>query len=165
MIKAGDGYRVHVTGLTHDEKGYPNMTVGTQARLVHRLVDKLKVNAKSILEYREDGVEGADIVVVTYGITSRTALPAVDQARREGMKVGHLRLVVAWPFPEERIRALSSQVKAFVVPELNFGQMALEVERCAAGKANVVCVPHAGGTVHDPKEIYAGIRASVKGGR
>ena len=165
MIKAGDGYRVHVTGLTHDEKGYPNMTVGTQARLVHRLVDKLKVNAKSILEYREDGVEGADIVVVTYGITSRTALPAIDQARREGMKVGHLRLVVAWPFPEERIRALSSQVKAFVVPELNFGQMALEVERCAAGKANVVCVPHAGGTVHDPKEIYAGIRASVKGGR
>ena len=92
-------------------------------------------------------------------------LTAIDQARREGMKVGHLRLVVAWPFPEERIRALSSQVKAFVVPELNFGQMALEVERCAAGKANVVCVPHAGGTVHDPKEIYAGIRASVKGGR
>ncbi|MCU0411426.1 MAG: 2-oxoacid:acceptor oxidoreductase subunit alpha [Bacteroidetes bacterium] len=165
MVKAGDGYHMHVTGLTHDEKGYPNMTVGTQARLVRRLVDKIKLNAEKIVDYREDGVEGADIVVVTYGITSRTALPAIEQARSEGLKVGHLRLVVAWPFPEKRIRELSSKVKAFVVPELNFGQMTLEVERCAAGRANTVCVPHAGGTVHNPKDIYEAIRDSVKGAK
>ncbi|HEY6951280.1 MAG TPA: 2-oxoacid:acceptor oxidoreductase subunit alpha [Bacteroidota bacterium] len=163
MVKAGDGFRIHVTGLTHDEQGYPNMTVNTQGKLVRRLVDKLKVNADRIIEYKEDMVEGADVVVVTYGISSRTAVPAIDQARKEGLKVGHLRLVTVWPFPERRIRELAERVKAFVVPELNLGQLVLEVERCAGRKAGVHLVPHAGGTVHQPKEIYSAIRKSVKG--
>jgi 2-oxoglutarate ferredoxin oxidoreductase subunit alpha len=163
MVKAGEGYRIHVTGLTHDEKGYPNMTVGAQAKLVTRLVNKLRVNADKIVDYREDGVEGADIVVVTYGITSRTAIPAIEQAQKEGMRIGHLRLVTVWPFPEKRIRELASKVKAFVVAELNLGQMVYEVERLAGGKAQVEHVPHAGGTVHNPKEIYAAIRRSIKG--
>ncbi len=163
MVKAGDGYRIHVTGLTHDEMGYPNMSVNTQGKLVRRLVDKLKVNADRIIEFKEDLVEGADIVVLTYGISSRTAVPAIDQARKEGLKVGHLRLVTVWPFPERKIAELAAKIKAFVVPELNFGQIALEVERCAGGKAAVHLVPHAGGTVHQPKEIYAAIRKSVKG--
>ena len=139
------------------------MTVGAQAKLVTRLVNKLRVNADKIVDYREDGVEGADIVVVTYGITSRTAIPAIEQARKEGMRIGHLRLVTAWPFPEKRIRELASKVKAFVVPELNLGQMVYEVERLANGKAKVELVPHAGGTVHNPKEIYTTIKYSVKG--
>jgi 2-oxoglutarate ferredoxin oxidoreductase subunit alpha len=79
------------------------------------------------------------------------------------MKVGHLRLVVVWPFPEKRIRELASRVKAFVVPELNMGQMVYEVERCVAGKSKVVSVPHAGGTVHQPKDIYAAIEKSLRG--
>ena len=163
MVKAGDGYRIHVTGLTHDEKGYPNITVNAQGRLIPRLVDKIRVNADKIVEFAEEGVDGADVVVVTYGITSRTAIPAIEQARKEGIKVGHLRLVVVWPFPEQRIRELASRIKAFVVPELNLGQMALEVERCAAGQAHVECVPHAGGTVHNPRDIYRAIRNRVKG--
>ena len=163
MVKAGEGYQIHVTGLTHDEKGYPSMTVDTQAKLVTRLVNKLRVNGDIIVDYREDGVEDADIIVVTYGITSRTAIPAIEQARKEGMHVGHLRLVTAWPFPEKRIRELASKVKAFVVPELNLGQMVHEVERVAAGKASIAHVPHAGGTVHNPKEIYTIIKHSVKG--
>ncbi len=163
MVKAGEGYQIHVTGLTHDENGYPNMTVGAQAKLVTRLVNKIRMNADTIIDYREDGVEGADIVVVTYGITSRTAIPAIEQARKEGMRIGHLRLVTAWPFPEKRIRELASKVKAFVVPELNLGQMVYEVERLASGKSKVELVPHAGGTVHNPKEIYAAIKHLVKG--
>ena len=153
MVKAGEGYQIHVTGLTHDERGYPNMTVGAQAKLVTRLTDKIRVNADRIIEFREDGVEGAEIVVVTYGITSRTAIPAIEQARKEGMRIGHLRLVTVWPFPEKKICELSSKVKAFVVPELNLGQMVYEVERIVSGKAKVELVPHAGGTVHNPKEI------------
>jgi 2-oxoglutarate/2-oxoacid ferredoxin oxidoreductase subunit alpha len=163
MVKAGEGYQIHVTGLTHDENGYPDMTVGTQAKLVTRLVNKLQVNADKILDYQEDDVDGADCIVVTYGITSRTAIPAIDQARKEGIKVGHIRLITAWPFPGKRIQELASKVKAFVVPELNLGQMVHEVERFAAGKANVVHVPHAGGTVHNPKEIYTALKLSVKG--
>jgi 2-oxoglutarate ferredoxin oxidoreductase subunit alpha len=163
MVKAGDGYNIHVTGLTHDERGYPSMTVGAQEKLVHRLVNKLKVNADQIVDFREDQVDGADVVVVTYGITSRVAIPAIEQARKEGMKVGHLRLVVVWPFPEKRIRELAVKVKSFVVPEINFGQVVLEVERCAGGKARVELVPHAGGTVHNPKDIYNMIKHSVRG--
>ncbi len=163
MGKVGRGYRMHITGLTHDEQGYPNMSVSAQGKLVRRLVDKLKVNAERIIEFKEDMVEGADVVVVTYGISSRTAIPAIEQARKEGLKVGHLRLVTVWPFPERKIAELAARIKAFVVPELNFGQIVLEVERCAAGKAGVFLVPHAGGTVHQPKEIYSAIRKSLKG--
>jgi 2-oxoglutarate ferredoxin oxidoreductase subunit alpha len=108
-------------------------------------------------------VDGADIVVLTYGISSRTAVPAIDQARKEGLKVGHIRLITVWPFPERAIAELADRIRAFVVPELNLGQIVLEVERCAAGKAGVVSVPHAGGTVHQPKDIYTAIRKSVKG--
>jgi 2-oxoglutarate ferredoxin oxidoreductase subunit alpha len=163
MVRAGEGYRVHVTGLTHDERGYPAMTVAAHDRKVRRLVDKIRRNAPSIIDYREDGVEGADIVVVTYGISSRTALPAIERARREGMKIGHLRLVVVWPFPEIRIRELAGKVRGFVVPELNLGQMKLEVERCAAGRAPVTLVGHAGGGVHDPNDIYGAITRLMKG--
>ena len=163
MVKAGDGFNIHVTGLTHDERGYPSMTVPTQEKLIPRLVNKIKKNAHKIVEYVEDQVDGADVVVVTYGITSRVSIPAIEQARKEGLKVGHLRLVVVWPFPEERIRELASKVKAFVVPELNLGQMVLEVERCASGKARVELVGHAGGTVHNPKDIYSAITKCAKG--
>ncbi|TAK52750.1 MAG: 2-oxoacid:acceptor oxidoreductase subunit alpha [Bacteroidetes bacterium] len=157
MVKAGDGYNIHVTGLTHDERGYPNITVATQEKLIPRLINKIKMNADTIADYREDQVEGADIVVVTYGITSRTAIPAIEQARKEGLKVGHLRLIVVWPFPEKLIREIASEASAFVVPELNQGQIVYEVERCAAGKVPVELVPHVGGTVHNPKDIYNAI--------
>ena len=101
--------------------------------------------------------------MVSYGITSRVALPAIEQARKEGLKVGHLRLVIAWPFPEKRINELAQKVKAFVVPEINYGQMVREVERCTAGKAKVELVPHGGGSVHNPKDIYNVIHKSAKG--
>lgn len=163
MVKVGDGFNLHVTGLTHDERGYPNMSVPAQEKLVHRLREKITRNAPAIVEYREDQVDGADVVVVTYGITSRTALPAIVRARQEGLKVGHLRLVVVWPFPEQRIRELASRVRALVVPELNLGQIVLEVERCAAGKVPVTLVGHTGGTVHQPDDIYQAIITSGKG--
>lgn len=163
MVKAGDGYRIHVTGLTHDEKGYPVMTPAAQEKLIPRLVNKIKLNADKIIEYKEDNIEDADVVVVSYGITSRVAIPAIQQARKEGIKVGHLRLIVVWPFPEKRIRELAQKIKSFVVPELNQGQIYYEVERNACGKVPVFLVPHAGGTVHNPKDIYNVIVKSLRG--
>ncbi|HEY8241152.1 MAG TPA: 2-oxoacid:acceptor oxidoreductase subunit alpha, partial [Kiritimatiellia bacterium] len=153
MVKAGDGYNIHVTGLTHDDRGYPSSAVPVQQHLVERLVNKIRHNADKLVDVREEGVEGADIVVVTFGITSRVAVPAIEEARHRGLKVGHLRLVIAWPFPAARIRELAGRVKAFVVPELNMGQMVLEVERAANGQAKVLSAPHAGGTVHEPAAI------------
>ena len=162
MVRAGDGYRFHTTGLTHDERGYPSMTVETQQVLVRRLVDKLKQNADKIIRIEEDQVEGADVVVVSYGITSRVAQLGVELARAQGVKVGTLRLVVCWPFPEARIRELAREIKAFVVPEINFGQMSLEVERCAAGQAATIGIPHAGGGVHDPEAICQAILGAAR---
>lgn len=153
MAKAGDGYRVHVTGLTHDERGYPAMTVPAQDKLIHRLLDKIDKNAEKIIRLEEKDVEGAEVVVVSYGITSRVAERSVAMAREKGVKVGSLRLITAWPFPERRIRELAAKIKGFVVPEVNMGQMVLEVERMAAGKCKTRAVTHPGGTVHDPKVI------------
>lgn len=156
MVRAGDGYNFHVTGLTHDERGYPNMTVNVQDKLVKRLVDKIK-NAPDLVCYEADGLEDADVVVVSYGITSRVAQRAIDLGRAQGLKVGKLRLIVAWPFPEKVIAGLASKVKGFVVPEINLGQMVYEVQRAADGKAKVRHVAHAGGSVHDPKAILKAI--------
>ncbi len=162
MVHAGEGYNFHITGLTHDERGYPNMTPPMQAKLVRRLVDKVKLNADKIVEYETEGLEGADVVVVSYGITSRIAQRAIEMAREKGLRVGKFRLITAWPFPERAIRALAGKIKAFVVPELNLGQMVLEVERSAAGKCKTISVPHAGGSVHNPNDILKAIEEAIR---
>ena len=153
MVKAGDGYRFHVTGLTHDERGYPAMNVAAQEKLMKRLIGKIDQNADKICRVEEKQTEGAEVVVVSYGITSRVAERGAEMARAKGVKVRLLRLITAWPFPERRIRELAPKIGGFVVPEINFGQMALEVERVAGGKCKTRLVPHAGGTVHDPMVI------------
>ena len=165
IVDAGAGTRFHVTGLTHDYRGYPVMNAECQEELVRRLVDKIRKNADDIVEFEEEQTEGADVVVISYGITSRVSLRAVDLAREEGIKVGIMRLVVVWPFPEKRIRELAGQVKALVVPEINYGQVVLEVDRCACGRAEVALVPHGGGWVHDPDDILHTIRQAAHGKR
>jgi len=162
MTKAGDGYRFHITGLTHDERGYPSMNVDVQDRLVRRLQEKLKPLANGRALAETENLEDAEVVVVSYGITSRVAQRALHLARARGIRVGKFRLIQAWPFPEQQIRELASRVKAFVVPELNLGQMVYEVERAAAGQAKVISVPHAGGGVHNPQAILNAILETVK---
>jgi len=162
MAKAGDGYRYHVTGLTHDERGYPVMTAECQDRTIRRLVDKIRKNADDIIEIEEEQIDDAEVVVVSYGISYRVAQPAVDRARAEGIKVGQMRLITVWPFPERRIRELAARVKAFVVPEINLGQIVLEVERCAAGQAKSILVDHAGGWVHEVDDVFAAIKEAAK---
>ena len=153
MACAGDGYHVHVTGLTHDEQGYPVITAPVHERLIRRLVDKIRLNAAAIIRTEAIGLEDAQAVVVAYGCTARAAREAVDRLRKAGKKVGLLRLVTLWPFPEEQVRRLAEQVRAFIVPEINYGQMAYEVERCTQGRAETVLLPLMGGTIHTPQEI------------
>jgi 2-oxoglutarate ferredoxin oxidoreductase subunit alpha len=162
FARAGDGYRFHTTGLTHDERGYPVMSAECQETCVHRLLRKITDNADDIVRFEEEGTDGADVVVVTYGITARVARLAIDLARRKGVRVGSLRLIVIWPFAEKKIRELAGRVGAFVVPEINYGQLVLEVERCAAGKCAVLPVHHGGGGVHDPEAITAVILEAAK---
>jgi 2-oxoglutarate ferredoxin oxidoreductase subunit alpha len=162
MAHAGEGYQFHVTGLTHDERGYPNMTPKVQQKLVDRLVRKVRDAADQISMFEEEGIAGADVIVVSYGITSRVAQRAIDLARDRGLKVGKLRLITAWPFPENKIRELAQRTKAFVVPELNLGQMVREVERAAGGRAKTISVPHAGGSVHRPEDILRAIEEALR---
>jgi len=126
MACAGEGYHMHITGLTHDERGYPLTTdPAVQERLVHRLIEKIRANRFDIIRVESDGLEDAEVIVVAYGITARVALWPVEMARAEGIKVGWLKLITVWPFPEDLIRRLARCTGAFVVPEINYGQIVL----------------------------------------
>lgn len=160
MALAGEGYNIHLTGLTHDERGYPAINEATQQELVFRLTRKITENAHKIIEYEEKMMDDAEIAIIAYGAVSRVALRTIKLARDEGIKVGMFRLITLWPFPGEQIKKLSAKVKAFVVPEINLGQMVREVERFSS----VPCfkVSHAGGGIHDPKAILKVIKEAYK---
>jgi 2-oxoglutarate ferredoxin oxidoreductase subunit alpha len=163
MPRAGEGYHLFVESLTHDERGYPLMTAASHNRLVKRLCEKITRHRFEIYDYDETAVQGADVVVLSYGISARIASRAIAMAAGTGLRVGFFRLKTAWPFPEERIREISRAIKGFVVPELNLGQMVREVERCAVDRCGVLLVPHAGGEVHTPEEILEAIHTVAEG--
>jgi 2-oxoglutarate ferredoxin oxidoreductase subunit alpha len=162
MAVAGEGYRFHVTGLTHDERGYP-VTADDSAQwpLVQRLIAKIETKQDEIIMLEEDGLDDAEVAVVSYGIAARTAIWPIQMAREEGIKVGLLRLVTVWPFPDAQIRDLAGRVNGIVVPEINMGQIVREVERCAAGQAEAILVPHPGGGIHDPQKVLNAIRKAA----
>ena len=159
MAHAGEGYRVHFTGLTHDERGYPATNAEAHDRLVRRLVEKVRRHAWRIEEYEESQLEDARVVVIAYGSTARSARHAVAVAREEGIRAGLLRPITLWPFPGERVRRLAERVGAVVVPELNMGQIAREVERFT--HRPVLGVNHAGGAMLPPEPILDTIREAA----
>jgi 2-oxoglutarate ferredoxin oxidoreductase subunit alpha len=162
MVDIGDDYRFHVTGLTHDERGYPVMNAECQELNVRSIVQKIRRRAGDIVQVQEEGTDDADVVVVTYGAPSRFAVRAARQARKSGLKAGSLKLDTIWPFPDRRIAELAKKAKAFVVPEMNCGQIVFEVERCSYGKANIVFVPHGDGGVESTDALIAVIEKAVK---
>lgn len=156
MPFAGEGHRVHVTGLTHDDRGYPATFPEPHDRLVRRLSDKILSHADEIIEVEEWELDDADIAVVSFGSTARTARHAAAMAREEGIKAGLLRFITLWPFAEKQIRELDKRVKAFVVAEVNLGQMITQVERFTAKP--VLPAQHAGGKMMSPEPIMDAIR-------
>lgn len=162
MAKAGDGFKLYITGLIHDERGYPVKNEEFKSKYTKRLVDKIRLNKDKIIELKEEGTEDAEAVVVSYGISSRVAVKGVEIARQRGIKVGTLRLVTVWPFPDDKITELAKTAKAFVVPEINYGQIVFDVARCTQGQSNVVLVPHGGAGVHNPVDIADAIEYAVK---
>ena len=161
MVSAGEGYRIHVTGLTHDERGYPAMNAEAQEWNIERLVNKIRMHRDDIIKVEGQNLEDAEVVVVAYGISARTSLWPIEQARNEGIRVGYLRLITAWPFPDEIIRKLAKQVRAFIVPEINMGQMVREVERCACGQALVLGANRPGGDILEADLVLNTIRRAA----
>lgn len=157
MPIAGEGYRLFCESLTHDERGYPATVAQAQHDLVWRLSEKIRRHRFEIYDYEERDLERPEVVVLSYGISARIAMHAVTLARSRGMRVGFFRLKTAWPFPEERVRAISARIRGFVVPEINLGQMVREIERCSVDGCSILSVPHAGGDIHDPETILEAI--------
>ncbi len=162
MLPVGKGYKFHVTGLTHDERGYPVINAEAQEKNVRRLIDKVQKHADDIIWLEEKDVDGADVVVMSYGISSRVVQPAITRARKQGIKVGEIKMVTVWPFPEKRVRELATKVKSMIMVEMNYGQVFLEMDRCVAGKCRTYLLGHAGGTVHKPEDVYATIKEAAK---
>jgi len=155
------GHRIHTTGLTHDEMGYPAMNAEAQDVLVRRLKSKVLDHVEEITINALDGVEGSDVTVVSYGISARVSEYAVQLAREAGYKVGLLRLVTLWPFNDRVIREVAESTKAIIVAEMNLGQVVHEVERACANEVPVHLVDHAGGAIIEPETIVERIKEVV----
>jgi 2-oxoglutarate ferredoxin oxidoreductase subunit alpha len=162
MADCGEGYRIHVTGLTHDERGYPGMNAKTQEQMMERLIRKIRSNRDSIIRTENVFLDDAEVVVVAYGISARSARHAVQEARAKGIRAGLIKLETVWPFPEELIRSVASRVRALIMPEINAGQMVLELERCAGGACPVRLVAHYGGALIPPAKVLDAIQKTLK---
>ncbi|NLE46559.1 MAG: 2-oxoacid:acceptor oxidoreductase subunit alpha [Chloroflexi bacterium] len=156
LVPFGDGYRYHVTGLHHDEHGYPTEKTPEVQAWLERLFRKIERSLSDILLYEEEDVEDAETLVVAYGATARSARHAVKVAREHGRKVGMLKLKTLWPFPEEVVEHAGARLHHVVVAEMNRGQLALEVER-VLGRYKVRRVSRADGEVIQPGEILRAI--------
>lgn len=153
MADFGTGYRYHVTGLVHDETGFPNGSAAATEKLLKRLHDKVERDLDKITMYEEYKLDDAEIAIVTYGGTARSAYAAIDMAREQGMKIGMFRLISVWPFPEKEIAKLAEKVKVIVVPELNYGQMVGEVKKAVEGKVAVKPMSKYDSEPISPKEL------------
>jgi 2-oxoglutarate ferredoxin oxidoreductase subunit alpha len=156
MAHAGDGYRIHYTGLTHDERGYPDMSPETHNRLVMRLMEKIQRNKDQLTRVEEHWMEDARVAVIAFGSTARSARRAVKDARAEGIAAGFIRLISLWPFPEEQVLELTRNVDEIIVAEMNLGQVVHQVDRVVSQP--VSGVHHAGGAMMKPDGIIEKIR-------
>lgn len=149
----GTGYRYHITGLTHDESGYSTMNPKAVARMNQRIMNKIENNLVDILAWEEQSLAEAEIVVLAYGSTARSAKEAIGQLNAEGYKIGLFRPITIWPFPEQEIKKIGEKVKAIIVPEMNMGQLKQEVERVAGGLTRVIGLNKVDGELITPEEI------------
>jgi 2-oxoglutarate ferredoxin oxidoreductase subunit alpha len=155
MASFGDGYTWHITGLTHNDWGFPTNDPDEIEKKMKRLMRKIDRFRDDIVEYETESVDDAEVVVLAYGSVARSSLRAVHDARVRGIKAGFFRPVTLWPFPDKEIEKLARKVKTIIVPELNCGQMVLEVERAVHGRAKVLPVNLVNGELFKPEEILA----------
>ncbi len=148
----GAGYRFHVTGLNHRKDGFPTNDPRQIDLNNRRIMRKIDNHREEIWKNEETFLEDAEVAVFTLGSTARSARFAVNKAREAGIKAGLLRPLTIWPFPDRAVTELSKRVKAIIVPEMNLGQMTLEVERCSK-KADVIGIHRVDGEPITPAQI------------
>ncbi len=149
----GSGYKFHVTGLNKLPDGFPTTKAEYVQAEEERQIRKVYANIDEIVDFEEYMLDDAEICVVAYGSTSRSARYAVNEARAQGIKAGMFRIKTFWPFPDKQIKALAGKVKGFIVPEMNLGMCSIEVERCAQGKAQILGINRVDGEPINPEQI------------
>jgi 2-oxoglutarate ferredoxin oxidoreductase subunit alpha len=153
----GEGYRYHITGLYHDRAGYPTSRLDEINSWQERLFGKIERNVSDIVQVREENLEDAEVVLVACGVVARAARAAMKKARAEGKKVGLVTPLTIWPFPEQVMRRVASTARTIIVPELNRGQMRLEVERLCRDVTRVWGVNRSDGEMITPQQILRAI--------
>ena len=157
MANFGEGYRYHVTGLAHDETGFPTNDPKKIRAQMMRLNRKIQRFRDDIVEVETFNTDDMDVLVISFGSTARSVKRAVINAREKGVKAGLLRLKTIWPFPDKEIEALYKPVRKIVVAEMNLGQIAHEVEWATRREKPVVRVNKIDGEPITPIEIYEAI--------
>jgi 2-oxoglutarate/2-oxoacid ferredoxin oxidoreductase subunit alpha len=158
MPPFGDGYKLHITGLTHDERGYPDASnPKSHSKLVTRLCNKILKNTNEIATVKTKYTEDADILIVSYGAPSRSVITAVKQAREEGLKAGYIKLETVWPVPEDMLLEAAKNAQKVIVVEMNLGQIFHEVQRVLRNH-EIHLLPKIGGEMHKPNEILESIK-------
>jgi 2-oxoglutarate/2-oxoacid ferredoxin oxidoreductase subunit alpha len=154
----GSGYRFHVTGLNKMQDGFPTTKADIVQAEEERQIRKVDANIDDIVTFEEFRLEDAEVVVIAFGSTSRSARYAINIAREQGIKAGMFRIKTFWPFPDKQIKALAGRVKAFITPEMNLGMCTLEVQRCAEGKVPVHGIFRVDGEPINPDQILDKIK-------
>ena len=162
MANFGEGYRYHITGLVHNYKGLPTSDSQEIDAFIRRLHNKIQKNIKDIIINKKYSLDDAKIALIAYGSVARAAERTVKLAREEGLKVGLLKLLTIWPFCFEEVNRLAQKVDLIIVPEMNLGQMVLEVERASQGKCRVVPYGRVDGELINPIEILRKIREEMR---
>ena len=157
MAIAGEGFHINVDSLTHDERGYPTLSNLDSEKMLNHLIGKIQNHQDEIVEVEHYLTDDAEVVIVGYGATARSALRVVNEARRSGKKVGLLRLITPWPFPSKEIERIGAKVKGIIVPEINYGQIEHSVREYAP--CPVIGVHHAVGSLIPPEKIHAALES------
>jgi len=153
MADFGTGYKYHVTGLAHDETGFPSNSYEVADKLIRRLMNKIEVHKDDIITWEEENIDDADVLIIAFGGVARSAKSAIKQLRDKGIKVGLFRPITIWPFPEKRLRELADKVKTMIVVEMNLGQLILEVQRICNNIIEIDSVNKVNGEIIYPEEI------------
>lgn len=153
LANFGEGYRFHITGLLHDSMGFPTLRSDEILAWYERVFRKINSNLDDILLYEDVMLGDAEYAIAACGISARSARAAVRKAREAGKKAGMVKLLTVTPFPEKHINEIASKVKEIIVPELNFGQLILDVQRAAKGQCEVTGINRLDGEIITPCQI------------
>ncbi len=153
MADFGTGYHYHVTGLTHNQKGFYTSKLDEVDTFIRRIYNKIEDKVDEIATFEEVHTEDAEVLFIAYGSVARTAEEVVEEMRANGQKVGLLRPITVWPFHEEKIKAACAGKKAVIVPEMNMGQYVREIERVAPKDVKVISHTRVDGELIMPQEL------------